>query len=116
MTKNNDTPKMDRGSKMIADKTIAPVNSQELLGNPSQGSIGFIRNEGGLTNMTKYASMINGGGATIESPNKTKQKLGATMLNDETPNIGQGDSPMMSEKNKPILGYGIDTSTHQAEK
>ena len=116
MTKNNDTPKMDRGSKMIADKTIAPVNSQELLGNPSQGSIGFIRNEGGLTNMTKYASMINGGGATIESPNKTKQKLGTTMLNDETPNIGQGDSPMMSEKNKAILGNGIDTSTHQAEK
>lgn len=72
MTKNNDTPKMDRGSKMIADKTIAPVNSQELLGNPSQGSIGFIRNEGGLTSMTKYASMINRGGATIDSPDKTK--------------------------------------------
>jgi hypothetical protein len=71
MTKNNDTPKMDRGSKMIADKTIAPVNSQELLGNPSQGSIGFIRNEGGLTNMTN-TSMINRGGATIDSPDKTK--------------------------------------------
>ena len=54
LTKNNDTPK--RGdSKLIADKTIAPVSSQEMLGNPSQGSIGFLRNEGGLTHMTKYA-------------------------------------------------------------
>lgn len=65
--------------------------------------------------MTKYASMINRGGATIDSPDKTKQKLGATMLNDETPNIGQGDSPMMSEKNKAIVGNGMDTPTDQAE-
>lgn len=116
MTKNNDTPTRGGGSKLIADKTIAPVNSQELLGNPSQGSIGFLRHEGGLTNMTKYAQNIKAGGATIESPDKTRQRLGVTMLNDDTPNLGQGESPMMSEKNKANAGNGMDTSTHLAEK
>lgn len=66
--------------------------------------------------MTKYAQKINAGGATIESPDKTKHKIGVTMLNDDTPNLGQGESPMMSEKNKAIVGNGMDTTTHQAEK
>lgn len=70
--------------------------------------------------MTKYAQNINAGVTTIESPDKTKQKLGVTMLNDDTPNLGQGESPMMSEKNKVVAGAinnnGMDTSTHQAEK
>lgn len=66
--------------------------------------------------MTKYAQNINGGVVTIESPDKTKLKLGVTMLNDDTPNLGQGESPMISEKIKAIVGNGMDTSTHQAEK
>lgn len=70
--------------------------------------------------MTKYAQNINAGSATIESPDKTKQKLGITMINDETPNLGQGESPIMSENFKAFNGEGkqnaMDTSTHQAEK
>ncbi len=51
--------------------------------------------------MTKYAKFKNGAIASIESPDKTKQKLGATMFNDDTPpKLANGESPIISDHNK----------------
>ena len=51
--------------------------------------------------MTKYAKFKNDAIASIESPDKTKQKLGATMFNDDTPpKLANGESPIVSDHNK----------------